>query len=132
LDVVVEEYPDHEAYNSLLIKVPSAGIMIGQDLFYNGMFLVASERERNANWRNILQELSDNEAKTYMTLLVGHGQNGGPSILGQDIEYLDALETTLEKGMEQEATTQSMIEQFPGKSGKTMLGISMRNLFNAD
>lgn len=131
LDVVVEEYAEHEAHHSLLIKIPSAGIMIGQDLFYNGFFLVASERKRNINWRNLLQELSDNEAKTYMTLLVGHGQNGGPSILAQDITYLDALEATMEKGMDHDATTQSMIDQFPDKKGaKGFLGISMRNLFN--
>jgi len=130
LDVIVEEYTEHESHNSLLIKIPSAGIMIGQDLFYNGFFLVASERKRNLHWRNLLQELSDNEAKTYMTLLVGHGQNGGPSILSQDITYLDALEATMEKGMDIDATTQSLIEQFPDKKGaKGLLNISMHNMF---
>ena len=129
LEVIVEEYPDQEAHHSLLIKIPAYGIMIGQDLFYNKMFLVASERGRNNNWRNILARFKASEAKTYKTLLVGHGKNGGPSILDQDIEYLDALEATLKKGLSKEETTKEMIAKFPEKGGKGMLGISMRNLF---
>jgi glyoxylase-like metal-dependent hydrolase (beta-lactamase superfamily II) len=130
LEVVVEEHAEQESHHSLLIKIPSHGIMIGQDLFYNGFFLVASERSRNGNWRNLLQSLLDNETKTYKTLLVGHGKNGGPSILSQDVAYLDALASTLEKGLSMEETTKSLIAQFPGKKGsKSFLGISMRNLF---
>ena len=49
LEVIVEEYAEHESHNSILIKIPSHGVMIGQDLFYNNMFLVASERKRNQN-----------------------------------------------------------------------------------
>ena len=130
LEVVVEEHPEQESHHTLLIKIPSQGIMIGQDLFYNGFFLVASERKRNKNWRNLLQRFLDNEAKTYKTLLVGHGANGGPSILVQDIKYLDALEKTLALGLSKEETTKSLIAQFPDKKGaKSFLGISMRNLF---
>jgi len=130
LEVIVEEHREQESHHSLLIKIPSHGIMIGQDLFYNGFFLVASERKRNKNWRDLLQKLSNNEVKTYNTLLVGHGKNGGPSILAQDIEYLDALESTLQKGLNMKETTKSLISQFPDKKGaKSFLGISMRNLF---
>ncbi len=130
LEVVVEEYTEHESHHSLLIKVPAYGIMIGQDMFYNNMFLVASERERNKNWRAILEGFSNNEANQYKTLLVGHGKNGGPDILAQDIEYLDALEATLEKDLGMENTQEALIAQFPEKRGKGMLGISMRNLFS--
>ena len=131
LEVVVEEHAEQEAHNTLLIKIPAHGIMIGQDLFYNGFFLVASERKRNKNWRELLHKLYHNEAKAdYKTLLVGHGKNGGPDILVQDIKYLDALAATLAKGMTMEETTKSLIAQFPGKAGgKSFLGISMKNLF---
>lgn len=130
LEVIVEEYADQEAHNSLLIKIPSLGVMIGQDMFYNNMFLVASERKRNKNWRDLLHGFYHNETKAdYKTLLVGHGKNGGPDILVQDIKYLDALEVTLSKGLSLEETTKSLIAQFPNKGGKSMLGISMNNLF---
>jgi hypothetical protein len=129
LEVIVEEIADQEAHHSLLIKIPAYGIMIGQDLFYNRFFLVASERSRNKNWQKVLASLQANEAKTYKTLLVGHGKNGGPDILAQDIEYLKALEATMEKGLSKEETKKSMIAQFPKKGGRGMLGISMRNLF---
>jgi len=129
LDVIIEEHPDQESHHSLLIKIPSAGVMIGQDLFYNNMFLVASERSRNINWRNLLQGFLDTETNNYQTLLVGHGQNGGPDIMRQNVIYLDALEATLGKGMNQEDTTKAMIMQFPEMGGKSFLGISMGNLF---
>jgi len=130
LEVIVEEHAEQESHHSLLIKIPAHGVMIGQDLFYNNMFLVASERKRNKNWRDLLQKFSDHEVEKYKTLLVGHGKNGGPDILVQDIEYLDALETTLAKDLSQENTQNSMIAQFPNKGGKQMLGISMRNLYS--
>lgn len=130
LEVIVEEIADQEAHHSLLIKIPSIGVMIGQDLFYNNNFLVASERSRNKNWQKVLENLQANETKTYKTLLVGHGKNGGPDILAQDIEYLKALEATMEKGLTKQETEKSMIAQFPTKGGKGMLGISMRNLFS--
>ena len=126
----MEEISDQEAHHSLLIKIPAHGIMIGQDLFYNNMFLVASERERNKNWRNILAGLLSKEAKRYKTLLTGHGKNGGPAILAQDIEYLDALEAVLAKGLGKEEATKEMIAKFPKMRGKGLLAISMRNLFN--
>ncbi len=129
LEVIIEEIADQEAHHSLLIKIPAYGIMIGQDLFYNNNFLVASDRQRNKNWQKILEAMLTNDASTYKTLLVGHGPNGGPDILVQDIDYLKALEATLEKGLTKEETEKSMIAQFPDKSGKGMLGISMRNLF---
>ena len=131
VDVIVEEYPEQESHNSLVIKVPAYGIMIGQDLFYNGNFLVASERSRNKTWQQNLESFQANEAKFYKTFLVGHGKNGGPEILTQDIEYLKTLEVIMGKGLSQEETTKMLIETFPHKDGRKMLAISMRNLFNA-
>ena len=130
LELIVEEHVEQESHHSLLIKIPAYGIMIGQDLFYNKMFLVASERKRNRNWQKLLAGFRDNEAKTYKTLLVGHGKNGGPSILDQDIKYLDALEALMEKGLSQQKTSEQLIKMFPEKGGKGMLNISMRNLFH--
>ena len=129
LEVIVEEQTEQEAHHTLLVKIPAYGIVIGQDLFYNNMFLVASERKRNRNWREFLAQFLANDAKQYKTLLVGHGKNGGPSILSQDIKYLDALESLLSKGLSQQETQKHLIAMFPKKGGKGMLKISMRNLF---
>ncbi|MBT3203174.1 MAG: MBL fold metallo-hydrolase [Gammaproteobacteria bacterium] len=130
LKVIVEEYAEQESHHSLVLKLPEHGIMIGQDLFYNEMFLVASDRNRNKHWVEILQNFSANEAKHYKTILVGHGKNSDPAVFTQDIKYLNALEATLAKGLTQQQTQQEMIKQFPEKGGKGMLAISMRNLFN--
>lgn len=131
LDVTVEEYSGHEAHNSIVIKIPSAGVMIGQDLFYNKMFLVASERERNKHWVEILENFQEIEAKEYGTILVGHGRNSGTEVFANDIAYLNALEATLEKGLTQEETKAEMIDQFPDYKAEGMLNISMRNLYSA-
>ena len=130
LDVIVEEYEDQEAHHSILIKIPSHKALIGQDLFYNNMFLVASEKERNKNWLKLLEGFAANEANDYSTIMVGHGKNTDPSVFQQDIEYLEALEATMAKGLSQEETMASLIEQFPDKGGQGLLGISMKNMFN--
>ena len=57
--------------------------MIGQDLFYNNVFLVASERKRNENWIRILKSFQKNEANDYKTILVGHGKNTTPAVFQQ-------------------------------------------------
>ncbi len=129
VNVVVEEFPEHEAHHSLVIKLPDHGVMIGQDLFYNEMFLVASERQRNKNWVRILRNFQKSEAKDFPHVLVGHGKNTDPGVFQQDIDYLEALEGTLAKGLSKEETQAALIEMFPRKGGKGMLGISMRNLF---
>ena len=130
LEVIVEEYAEQEAHHSTLFKLPLHKIIIGQDMFYNNMFLVASEKERNKNWLKILENFAENEAKEYSTIMVGHGKASDPSIFQQNIEYLKALDATMSKGLTQEETTASLIKQFPNKGGKGMLGISMRNMFN--
>lgn len=130
LNILVEEYYDHESLSSIVIKIPEHGVMIGQDLFYNEKFLVASDRKRNQNWINILEQFKEKDSKDYPIILVGHGQNTDPSIFQQDIDYLKALEATLAKGLTKEETEKAMIEQFPNKTGKGLLGISMRNLFS--
>lgn len=129
LEVVVEEYTEHESHHSILIKIPAYGVMMGQDLFYNDMFLVASERERNKNWVHILKNFMNKEAEHYKTILVGHGKNTDTSVFQQDIEYLDVLESTLKKGLSQEETQKAMIAKYPKRGGKGLLTISMKNLF---
>lgn len=130
LEVVVEAYYDHESHSSIVIKIPQHGVMIGQDLFYNEKFLVASDRKRNQNWIEILEKFKETETKNYPIILVGHGKNTDPSIFQQNIDYLTALEATLAKGLSKEETEKAMVEQFPNKTGKGLLGISMRNLFS--
>jgi len=130
LMVIVEEYKEHEADHSMLIKIPSMGIMIGQDLFYNNMFLVASDRQKSRNWRALLEEFSIDEAMYYKTLLVGHGKNGGPSILTQGIAYLDELENVLSKNLPKAEAKKILLEKFPQKGGKRFLDISLKNLYS--
>jgi len=132
LDVIIEEHPDQEAHHSILVKIPEAGVIIGQDLFYNNRFLVASERQRNRNWRDLLAGFLENEMQDYHTLLVGHGANGGKEILELDIAYLDALEEVMEMDLGKEETKAEMIKRFPDMKGEGLLDISMRNLHSHD
>ena len=130
-EVIVEEYTEHESHNSILIKLPKHGVMIGQDLFYNNMFLVASERKRNMNWIEVLKGFQAKEAKTYKTILVGHGKNTTPEVFQQDIDYLMALEDVMKKNLSKEETQKAILAKFPEKKGKGLLGISLRNMFSS-
>lgn len=129
LDVIVEEVEDQEAHASVMIKIPAAKTIIGQDLFYNNNFLVASERSRNRNWANVLAGIIAEDADEYYHFFVGHGKNGGVEILGQNIVYLNTLEAVLEEGLSKEETKAKMLAAFPDMEGKGLLDISLRNLF---
>jgi len=130
LEVILEEYTEQESHNSILIKIPKYGIMIGQDLFYNNMHLVASNRDRNKNWAKILASFDENEAKHYKTILVGHGKNTDTTVFQEDIAYLEALEEILESGASKEETKKQLLKRFPAKGGKGFINITTRNLFN--
>lgn len=129
LDVIVEEFIDQESHVSLMIRLPEQGVMIGQDMFYNSLYLVASDREHNANWIEILQGL-ETETAAYPTLLVGHGANGGAEILAQDIKYLQGLEVIMAQNLSKEDTKAAVMAAFPELGGESMLDISLRNLFS--
>lgn len=130
LDVIIEQYEEQEAHHSVAIKIPKLKVIIGQDLFYNNNFLVASEQTRNQHWKALLQQFLKNDSKDYDTLLVGHGNNGGFEIIEQNIHYLDTLTSVLALKLSKEETTKKMLELFPNMAGKNMLNISMNNLFN--
>jgi len=129
LKVVLEEYTEQESHHSILIKIPEYGIMIGQDLFYHGMHLVASERSRNKNWAKILKSFDENEAKKYNTILVGHGSNADSMVFNEDIVYLERLEEILESGANMKETKAALIKSFPEKKGQGFINITTRNLF---
>ena len=129
LEVILEEYTEQEAHHSILIKISEYGVMIGQDLFYNNMHLVASDRERNKNWAKILESFDKNEVQNYNTILVGHGKNTTPEVFQEDIEYLEELEKILASGATKEETKKKLIQRFPDKGGKGFINITTRNLF---
>jgi len=129
LDVIVEEYTEQEAHHSILIKIPQHKVMIGQDLFYNNMHLVASQRSRNNNWIKILQSFQKNEAKLYDKILTGHGKNTDTSVFADNITYLQKLEQILASGANKEETKEQLIKAFPDRGGKGFINITVGNLF---
>lgn len=130
LEVILEEFPEQEAHHTLIVKIPSLGVLIAQDMVYNNMFLVASERSRNQHWKEQLGQLKDKESKAYPHVLTGHGKNGGPELYQQNIDYLTDLENVMKENLSKEETTKKMIALYPERGGKGMLQISMRNLFS--
>jgi glyoxylase-like metal-dependent hydrolase (beta-lactamase superfamily II) len=129
LEVIVEEYANQEAPHSILIKIPEYGVLIGQDLFYNDVHLVAGNRENNKNWVKILASFNENEAKSYKTILTGHGSSTNPEVFNEDIEYLEALEEILESGASKEEVKQELIKRFPDKGAKFFINITTNGLF---
>jgi glyoxylase-like metal-dependent hydrolase (beta-lactamase superfamily II) len=129
LDVIVEQYTEQEAHHSILIKIPQHKIMIGQDLFYNNMHLVASERSRNNNWIKILQSFQKNDAKSYDKILTGHGKNTDTSVFADNITYLQKLEQILASGANKKETKEQLLKAFPDRGGKAFINITVGNLF---
>ena len=129
LNVILEEYTEHESHHSIAIKIPKYGVMIGQDLFYHNTHLVASDKNRNKNWAKILKSFYKKEASNYPTILVGHGTNTNPEVFNEDIAYLEKLEEIIESGATMEETKAALIKEYPNKKYRGFINITVRNLF---
>ncbi len=129
LDVIVEEYQEQEAHNSIVVKIPEYGVLIGQDLFYKDTHLVASSQSGNSNWINILESFDKNEAKNYQTILVGHGKNSGTEVFSEDIEYLNKLDTLIQSNLTQEKAKKALLEIYPKHEQKFFVDITVSRLF---
>ncbi len=120
LKVIIEQYTDQEAHNSIVLKFPEYGVIIGQDLFYNGPHMVINTKDKNTNWINILKDF---KTQPYNTFLVGHGKNTDKTILSNSIKYLNDFERIAENSDSKKEIITKMEELYPEKKA------SLRYLF---
>lgn len=123
LKVMIKQYSDTEDNNSLVFEFPDYKVIIVQDLLYNAKHLVVSTREKNGNWITVLEGL---RSQKYHTFLVGHGTNGGSSLINYNIRYLVNFERIAQSSTSNKRIYEKMDELYP--NNKSSLNLLKRGL----
>jgi len=86
-----EKSIDNEAAVSLVIKIPEVKAYIAQDIVYNKIHLFIGGS--TLGWRKALQQVKND--KQYTLILPGHGKPTDPSVIDEDLKYLDVVDKML-------------------------------------
>jgi len=114
-----------ETQDALMVGLPDHGVLITQDLIYNGVHVFIGERAFEG-WSTALQRA---EALDYDTLLPGHGAPAGPELYGAMSLYLDTARKALSASSDGAELKSRLIAKFPHHRGRTLLDHQMRFLF---
>jgi glyoxylase-like metal-dependent hydrolase (beta-lactamase superfamily II) len=114
-----------ETEDSLTIALPDAGVIIVQDLVYNGAHAFLGEK-RFDSWR---AALGATRALPYDVVLPGYGRPGGKALYGEMARYLDTAQGALASADGAAAFRARMVAQFPEYDGLKVLDHQLRFLF---
>ena len=114
-----------ETQDALMVGLPDHGVLITQDLIYNGVHVFIGERAFDS-WAAALQRA---QALNYDTLLPGHGSPGGPELYGAMAQYLEAARAALSQSGSGAELKSRLIAAFPFHRGQALLDHQMRFLF---
>lgn len=114
-----------ETEDALLVGLPEHGILITQDVVYNGVHVFIGEHEFDG-WRAALAYC---RGLPYDTILPGHGAPGGHALYDAMLTYLDAARSALAQATDGPDLKARLIERFPDHRGRVLLEHQMRFLF---
>jgi glyoxylase-like metal-dependent hydrolase (beta-lactamase superfamily II) len=114
-----------ETADALMVGLPDRGILITQDLLYNGVHVFVGEHAFNS-WGAALQRT---QALDYDTLLPGHGSPGGPELYATMLQYIETAHDAYLKSNSGAELRARMIAAFPQHRGRVLLDHQIRFLF---
>jgi glyoxylase-like metal-dependent hydrolase (beta-lactamase superfamily II) len=114
-----------ETQDALMVGFPDHGVLITQDLIYNGVHVFIAERAFDG-WATALQRV---QALDYDTLLPGHGTPGGPELYGAMSHYLETAREALATAGSGAELKSRLIAAFPDHRAQVLLDHQMRFLF---
>ena len=133
-DVVIDgvRYELSELFNAedshqLVIRLPEEGVMIVQDLVFNGYHGFVGGR-RFERWSTILDRLA--EEPGYDHVLVGHGAPGDRSLMVQMAEYVREAEAIYAASSSGEEFVEAMMARWPERSGRFVLEVGLQFMFD--
>jgi len=110
---------DHEAAESLVIKMPELGIYIAQDLLYNDVHLWLPGSTEG--WRKALNQLQAETA--YSTFLVGHGQPTDKRVIARNLTYLDTVDRIRRSAVNGADYKAQLLQAYPDLAGAQLIDI---------
>ena len=114
-----------ETEDALMVGLPDHGILITQDLLYNGVHVFIGEQAFD-DWTAALQRT---QALNYDIFLPGHGAPGGPELYEAMQHYLSVASDAYSKSNDGVELTSRMIAAFPDHRGRILLDHQNRFLF---
>jgi glyoxylase-like metal-dependent hydrolase (beta-lactamase superfamily II) len=120
-----EAVADAETTEQLMIGLPDAGVLLAQDVAYNGVHLFIGEHAFDA-WAAAIAAL---EASPYDVILPGHGLPGGRGICAADRQYLAVARDALAQAAGPEDLNRRLEAAFPEYGGTAMQGLQNFYLF---
>jgi glyoxylase-like metal-dependent hydrolase (beta-lactamase superfamily II) len=116
-----------ETEDALMIGLPDHGVLITQDLIYNGVHVFIGEQAFDS-WD---LALTTYRALPYERILPGHGAPGGPELYDAMASYLSVARAALTRASGPTDFKQRLMAAFPDFSGRALLDHEMRFLFPA-
>lgn len=114
-----------ETEHSLMVGFPEHGILITQDLVYNGVHVFISERAFDS-WSSALQHY---KSQAYERILPGHGAPGAKELYHRMQNYLSTARDLLSKASDGDDLKARLIVAFPDFGGRALLDHQKRFLF---
>ena len=114
-----------ETEHALMVGFPEHGILITQDLVYNGAHVFISERAFDS-WSAGLQHC---KSEGYEKILPGHGAPGGKELYDRMLNYLSTARDLLSKASDGDDLKARLIAAFPDFDGCALLDHQKRFLF---
>jgi glyoxylase-like metal-dependent hydrolase (beta-lactamase superfamily II) len=114
-----------ETEDALMIGLPDHGVLITQDLIYNGVHVFIGEQTFDS-WDAALKTY---RALPYERIFPGHGAPGGPELYDHMARYLSVARAALAQASGLADFKQRLITALPEFSGEALLDHEMRFLF---
>lgn len=119
VDFIFERAVDNEAAVSLVIKIPSIGVYVAQDIVYNKVHLFISGDTKG--WKEALRRIKSDSA--YSVILSGHGKEGGAALLDENLAYLDFVDEALKTTKSRQEYKARILSRFPDYAGIQLVDI---------
>lgn len=116
-----------ETEDALMIGLPDHGVLVTQDLIYNGVHVFIGEQAFDT-WAVALKT---SRALPYERIFPGHGAPGGPELYDAMARYLAVAHAALAQASGPTELKQQLIAAFPDFTGRALLDHEMRFLFHA-
>jgi len=114
-----------ETQDALMVGLPGQGVLITQDLVYNGVHAMVGEKAFDT-WDAALE---DKKSLTYDKVLPGHGDPGGKELYEKMQRYLSTARDIYSQSRDGDEMKGKMIRAFPRHGGVGMLDQQKRFLF---
>jgi glyoxylase-like metal-dependent hydrolase (beta-lactamase superfamily II) len=116
---IFEESKDNEDASSLVIKLPTLGVYIAQDIVYNHTHLFITGDTQG--WKNALNKIK--EDKKYTLILCGHGTPSDRSVIDEDLAYLNKVDTVLKEAKTKEQYKSALLAAYPDYAAARFMDI---------